>query len=120
MAIKSSLLQKWKKKYKHVQADALLVSDDGEYVEAYRLMYQCNGLPGRPSPGLMEVNALWDVRQDRPDGFFLMHTNKRPDGVAMSIMVANDLISRVSRENLIEKWDQDFLSLGDSAAAAQS
>jgi|GEM_PF-4116323 len=104
------IIAKLQKKYQNVEVRVLEQSEADDRVDVVGLIYQKNGLPSKPSPGLLEVNKIWDPNGDRPTGFLIFDSFEREDGVVMSIMVSIDWLDTISsRKPYLEKWKADFV-----------
>lgn len=104
------IIAKLQKKYQNVEVRVLEQSETDDRVDVIGLIYQKNGLPNKPSLGLLEVNKIWDPNGDRPKGFLIFDSFEKEDGVVMSIMVSMDWLDTIpSRKPYLEKWKADFV-----------
>jgi hypothetical protein len=104
MAATLTHIEKLKKKFKNLDFKVVETSPEGK-ADVFAITYQKNGLPGKISPGLMEVNAVWDERQSRPKGYFIAAGFEKYSGVCVSVMVSEEWLDNNKVSEKRAEWE---------------
>ncbi len=95
-------------KFKNVQLVNL--SEGEEKVPVFAIIYQKNGLPGKPSISLMEANRIWDLEDSRPNGYMIAASFELKNGNAATVLVHESWLGENKLKNHESDWEKKLLA----------
>ena len=110
MAITLKKIESLKKQFKNLHIEVVATTEDGKKVDAFTIVYQKHGLMRKLSPGLREVNALWDERQARPNGYIVVHVSEMKNGNCISIMVSEEFYRAGAKNGVLDAKIAEWVS----------